>query len=767
MDTISTQENQIAQLAEQYINQTGRSVFLTGKAGTGKTTLLKKIIANTHKRAVIVAPTGIAALNAGGVTIHSFFQLPFAGFIPEFGVAPHFLERVKLETKETLMRHFGMNKQRLNLIRSVELLIIDEVSMLRADLLDAMDWTLRNVNRKNEPFGGIQVLFIGDLLQLPPVVKNEEWEVLRNYYNGIFFFHSRVIHEQPPVYIELDKIYRQEDQVFINVLNNLRNNRVDKDDLAVLNKYVKPDFDSIKNEGFITLTTHNAKADEINKLALEGLPGKCYSYEAEITGNFPPHIYPLELSLRLKVGARVMFIKNDISQEKRFYNGKTGVIHRLDEDEITVYFPDDKSYIEIEKYEWENIKYSQNSASGEIEEEVCGTYVQFPIKLAWAITVHKSQGLTFDKAVLDVSRIFAPGQAYVALSRLRSLDGLILRSPFTLNGISSDQHVLDYAKTKKESEVLNAHFDADRNDYLKRHLLQAFDWYEMSAKWQAHQSTYDLAGSKSEKGKNKTWIQLQNAQLQNLSDPAKRFRSQIEKLLHFEKPDLTHLCERVEAAYNYFYEVLDKIYFAGLKMALELGLKRKTQLYAEELNEILENLNEAIINLKRARILTRAFRDGLPLNKELFKVPEIENYRISKIESLKYELKSAASMFDTEIDEQIEKIVLKPNKKAPKEAKKEKISTYEKSLQLLHEGLNPEEIALKRQLSLNTIYSHFSRLIQAEKVDLADVLTEDRIEFLEGIFDGYEENSLSPLKEQYGDLVSWEELRLYRASTLI
>jgi len=466
--------NDPAGFTERFINQTKQSVFLTGKAGTGKTTLLRKIISSTHKNAIIVAPTGIASINAGGVTIHSFFQLPFSGFIPEFGVAPQFSHSVKLETKDSLLRHFTMNKQRRNIMRNLELLIIDEVSMLRADLLDAIDWTLRNVRRNNEPFGGIQVLFIGDLLQLPPVVKQEEWSILRSYYSGMFFFNAKVLQEKAPLYIELSTIFRQQDQGFIQVLNNLRNNQITANDVEILNQYVKPDFDSLKEEGYITLTTHNTKADEMNAKALSSLKGNSKKYTAEITGDYPQHMYPLELDLELKIGAQVMFIKNDISMEKNFFNGKMGRIDSLSEEEISVYFPDEKRSITVDKYEWNNIRYNINEASGEIKEDTLGTFVQYPLKLAWAITVHKSQGLTFDKAVLDVSDVFAPGQAYVALSRLRSLEGLVLLKPMRMNGLSNDQNVVAYAGNKASDSILLSNLEYGTRKFLLESRLATF-----------------------------------------------------------------------------------------------------------------------------------------------------------------------------------------------------------------------------------------------------------------------------------------------------
>jgi uncharacterized protein YpbB len=762
---LNPEQRSPADFTEHFINQTNQSIFLTGKAGTGKTTLLRKIRASTHKNAVIVAPTGIAALNAGGVTIHSFFQLPFAGFIPEFGVKPAYTDSVKFETKDTLMRHFSMNKTRLKIIRNIELLIIDEVSMLRADLLDAMDWTLRNIRRIHEPFGGVQVLFIGDLLQLPPVVKQEEWQVLRSYYDGVFFFHAKVLREIQPLYIELTTIYRQQDQDFIQVLNNLRNNQITAEDVEVLNKYVQADFDSSKNEGYITLTTHNSKADEMNAKSLQALAGKKICYDAEITGDYPKHLFPLEETLALKVGAQVMFVKNDLSLDKNYFNGKMGKIKSLSEQEITVLFPEEKKTIVVEKFEWNNMRYAINDATGEVKEEILGTFVHYPLKLAWAITVHKSQGLTFDKAVLDVSDVFAPGQAYVALSRLRSLDGLVLLKQMRMNGLSNDQQVVAFSQNKVEEDLLPTYLEDSTKTYLIASLKQAFDWYDLGSKWGSHEASYHLVGLKSEKGKNKSWIAMQNQVIQSTMDPARKFCRQLDQVLQAPKFDVHFLNERVQAAYLYFFKSLDDVLSSNLRKIGELSRVRKTKQYAEELEELDEVLTETILRLKRARLLIEAVSAGKEITKSIVWNHEIANYKIGKVAAIKQELKQVPSLLDDPEDE-YDAIFTKTSKKLST-AKKEKKSTYESTLDLLEEGKDASEIARIRQLSPQTIASHFAYLIRMEKIAITDVLSPKRINELANMFEGFEGTSLSPLKEKLGNKVTWDELKIYQASTMV
>ena len=587
----------------RFINQTNKSIFLTGKAGTGKTTLLKEIIATTHKNTVVVAPTGIAALNAGGVTIHSMFQLPFAAFIPDNKQVAQFSGAIKFENRDTLGRHFKMNATKRSIIRNMELLIIDEVSMLRADVLDAIDFMLKKVRRNERPFGGVQVLFIGDLLQLPPVVKNEEWQMLRNYYNGMFFFHSHIIQQYPPLYIELDKIFRQTDAEFIDVLNNLRHNKITSQDVKLLNQFVQPNFDLKKNKGFIILTTHNAKADAINAQSLKDLEGKQFTYLPEVVGDFPDKIFPLDEKLHLKVGAQVMFVKNDLNFDKQFYNGKMGVIKSLSSNEIRVHFPEENKTIEVERYEWQNIKYKLNENTKEVEEEVIGTFVHYPIKLAWAITVHKSQGLTFDKAALDVSQVFAPGQAYVALSRLRSLKGLILLSPLNMNGVSSDEDVLSYAENKASEDILQDALVQETNTFLLHTLLKTFDFKELIQEWRNHQFSYKAEAPKSPKSKHANWAKQQYETISKIEAPSSKFMSQLHKIFHVEKLDAPFLQERCEAAYDYFFKTLDQVAEELLLKIEEIKRTKKVKAFYDELMVLEEMQIKAILQLKKAQTL--------------------------------------------------------------------------------------------------------------------------------------------------------------------
>ncbi len=754
METISAE----ATYTLQFINQTQRSIFLTGKAGTGKTTLLKEIIQTTHKNTVVVAPTGIAALNASGVTIHSMFQLPFGGFIPD-NIAPHFSDFVKFETKSTLIRHFKMSGLKKAVIRNMELLIIDEVSMLRADLLDAIDFTMQSIRKNKMSFGGVQVVYIGDLLQLPPVVKDEEWSVLKKYYKGKFFFHSHVVQNNPPIYIELSKIFRQSDDAFISILNNLRNNEITAKDIQKLNAYVQPQFDLKSNQGYITLTTHNAKADAINQQSLVDLKGKLVTYLPEIVGDFPEKIYPVDAQLELKVGAQVMFVKNDLSFNKQYFNGKMGVVQSLSTEEILVNFPEENATIAVEKYEWQNIRYTVNEMSKEIEEEVLGTFVHYPIKLAWAITVHKSQGLTFDKAAIDVSQVFLPGQAYVALSRLRSLNGLVLLSPIQMNGISSDQDVMDYATNKAEPSLLADTLQEETFKFIHSYLKSTFDWSSLAQEWRNHQFSYNEKSEVSEKSKHVSWAK-QNAEIiTELVEPARKFLNQLNKIFDANSVDVHFVSERMEAAYDYFFKSMDNLVEEILWKLEEVKRVKKAKAYFDELLELEEVQTKAVMRLMKAKLLLQIIASGQEISKESLNSSAIKNYKINKVESIQTEFKSQnVTLIEDEYD--VERYT---SKKAAK-TKEPKKSTFLVTYELWQEKNTISEIANIRKLTKQTICTHLAKLIEIKAVVITEVLPEDKLIALAKAFEDYKEESLNPLKEKYGDTFTWDELKLFKAS---
>lgn len=742
----------------RFINHTNRSIFLTGKAGTGKTTLLREIIRTTHKNTVVVAPTGIAALNAGGVTIHSMFQLPFAAFIPDY-TAPVFSDSLKFETRESLRRHFRMNATKKSVIRNMELLIIDEVSMLRADLLDAMDFMLQSVRKKNAPFGGVQVLFIGDLLQLPPVIKNEEWDTLRKYYRGKFFFHSQVVQRNPPLYIELTKIYRQTDETFINILNNLRNNIVSRDDISVLNTYVNPSFTLSEHPGFILLTTHNAKADAINFAALETLTTASYEFKSEITDDFPEKIFPIDETLRLKVGAQIMFVKNDLSVEKKFFNGKTGVVSALSDQEILVHFPEENRTIAVERYEWQHIRYFVNPATKEIQEEILGTFVHYPIKLAWAITVHKSQGLTFDKAALDVSQIFQPGQAYVAFSRLRSLNGLILLSEIKMNGLENDRDVMEYATNRADDDFLEQSLEYESRNFVRNVLKDSFDWQDLAQEWRNHKFSYTQEFGTSEKSKHKIWAETQYKTLETLLDAATKFSGQLDRLFNVESPDMEFISARIDAALQYFFLPMDQLVSELLLKMEEIRRAKKAKEFFAELLDLEEEQTNSVLRLLKMRRFMDLVLSGETLSKENLDVAEIRNYRDHKIAQIRevYKEKHGELIEGEPIGERYPS-----KKKAKKEPKK---STVQETYELWQQQLSVKEIAEQRKLTKQTINSHLAKLIENQTISISDVLPQDRIDALSDIFDGFNpEEALGTLKEKYGDEFTWDELKLYRAT---
>lgn len=535
------------ELAREFAMRTNRSLFLTGKAGTGKTTFLRKLRAETPKQMAIVAPTGVAAINAGGTTIHSFFQLPFTPFIPT------------VEGRKELMEKTKMVGSRRKVIQELEVLVIDEISMVRADVLDAMDTVLRSIRyRHTEPFGGVQVIFIGDMFQLSPVAIDSEWRILSPYYNSPYFFHSQVINQQKPVYIEFDKIFRQTNANFIQVLNEVRNNNLSAKGLELLQSRYNPLFVPNNDDTYITLTTHNYKADKINAEEISKLKTQTQSFKAEIKGEFNEKSYPTEKDLVLKIGAKVMFIKNDTETVRRFYNGKIGIIKGFVDDKIIIQCPDDKEPIELGKMSWENIRYSTNEVTRQIEEDMLGTFTQYPLRLAWAITIHKSQGLTFDKAIIDAGDAFASGQVYVALSRCRSLEGLVLWSKINPQSIANDRVIVEFEKNKQAVNELEVQLDESRHQFRAYTLRQLFDFRTVIGYVSRLTRTVEEVGT-SFNTETVSHLNDLMAQTQNIQHVADKFQMQLDSIFNTRQIDEDFLAERLTAASTFFGE---KIGFA-------------------------------------------------------------------------------------------------------------------------------------------------------------------------------------------------------------
>lgn len=747
----NTAQQDPAELASRFINQTNKSIFLTGKAGTGKTTFLRSIIEKTHKKALIVAPTGIAAINAGGVTIHSQFQLPFGSFIPT-DTLPDFLNpHLVVNNRQTLKKHFNMVNAKRQTLRALELLIIDEVSMLRADILDAIDTVLKNIRGDfMSPFGGVQVLFIGDLMQLPPVVKQEEWEVLKPYYEGAFFFHAKVLQDEKPIYIELEKIYRQNDRTFINILDNLRNNRIDIADLAILNKYYQPDFKPKDEDGYITLTTHNAKATAQNQTALEALLDKSFMFKADIEGDFAEVSYPTDKELVLKKGAQIIFIKNDPTGQQRFYNGKIAIVDSLSDDEIKVRFKDKTDVLTLETYEWRNIKYTVNENTKEIEEEILGTFKQYPIKLAWAITVHKSQGLTFEKAIIDVSSAFAPGQIYVALSRLTSLEGLVLTSKINFNGISSDAQVIRFTSNKRTSNELNGVLEIEMYQYLKDFLYKTYNFSAILRGWKFHLLDYDKLEAHSEKQKHQAWAQEQHDEIEAQKAHADKFIRELQAYLETTRPHLQQTLTRLEAAKGYFIKSFESILIKIRTHSEKIRSLPKTKTYCEELMDLETDIFDKIITFKKSVVLVECVLNGEELTKNHFKNP----------------LKSPAhteGVISPQLSEMLQHISETMRSTVPKKSTKTQGETYLITLDLFLSGKKPDIIALERGLSIGTIYGHLARWVEKGKVDIKAVVSEEKIQIISEALTDWEEDTITPIREKLGDEYSFGEIRMVKA----
>lgn len=545
-----TETNPQLELAQHFIHYTGVNLFLTGKAGTGKTTFLRNLRLHSPKRMIVLAPTGVAAINAGGVTIHSFFQLPFAPYLPGAQSTMNGGGK-QLENK--------FSREKINIMRSLDLLVIDEISMVRSDLLDAVDMILRKYKNRYKPFGGVQLLLIGDVQQLAPVVRDEDWTMLSQYYQSPYFFHSHALMESNYVTIELKKIYRQSDPTFVNILNAIRENRLDEHTLSILNKRCMPDFNPEEEDGYITLTTHNYQAQAINQRKMDELPGKSYSFKAIIEGNFPEYSYPTDETLLLKKGAQVMFVKNDPTPEKRFFNGKIGRIKAISAACIIVECDDQT--ITVEQQEWTNAKYTIHPDTQEIVETIEGKFKQYPLKSAWAITIHKSQGLTFDRAVINAGAAFSHGQVYVALSRCRSLEGLVLTSPIRASVIVSDQTVESFTKYAEEHQPDETLLANAREHYFLELVGELFDYRPIMNRLQHLARIFDEYLSKLYPERLVKYKEALLETDQHLAQVGIRFRNQLALLSRewkdFEENEVIQ--DRIRKGVTYFSDHTNRI----------------------------------------------------------------------------------------------------------------------------------------------------------------------------------------------------------------
>jgi nucleoside-triphosphatase THEP1 len=741
-------ENSIANIASKFINNTGKNVFLTGKAGTGKTTFLKEIIKSTYKNTVIVAPTGIAAINAGGVTIHSLFQLPFGAFMPTRDAVTDFNENHKINNVNSLLKGLQLNTSKRKLLQELELLIIDEVSMLRADLLDAIDTVLRSVRRKNNlPFGGVQVLFIGDLLQLPPVVKEDEWRFLRHYYKTAFFFDSQVLQQNRPLYIELNKIYRQADNTFINVLNNLRNNEVTKQDIELLNSYYKPNLNLAESNSYIHLTTHNNKADSLNKQSLQNLGGKSYFFKAEITGDFNEYAYPVEANLELKMGAQIMFIKNDPTGAQRFFNGKIGTISTISNTVIEVDFKDGKPPISVSKYEWENIKYALNETTNEIEEKVNGTFTQYPLKLAWAITVHKSQGLTFEKAIIDIENAFAPGQVYVALSRLTSLSGLILSSPINVSSLNVDSNITQYAKAKDTDEQLTTLFETESVLFFQNYIKRCYNFQDLSNLMTAHVESYGMDEQKSTKQKYFKWAMDLKKEVEEIKLVADKFLIQLHHIFEAQKLDnqSEQLKVRILAAANHFTPLLKNCSKNILTKIERLQNEKKVKAFLQELAELEASFFKQLQLINKASAMVNAKSENIEFSKQEINTINQNKTRVEELSTVKIPTKK-----------------IKEKKVAGSE-KTEKINTKELSYNLFKAGKTTDEIAVERSMSPLTIEGHLAYYAGLGMLDVKQFVTPEKMDHIITVSKQLDTTLFGTIKQHLGDEYSYSEIKFTMA----
>ncbi|KPL15639.1 MAG: helicase [Bacteroides sp. SM23_62] len=703
------------EMAARFINSTDSHLFLTGKAGTGKTTFLRQLADETHKSYLIVAPTGIAALNAEGVTIHSQFLLPFGSFIPEREPVTNLSETTRFYTKHTLTRVHTLNSMRRKVLRATELIIIDEVSMLRADILDAIDFRMRSAKGNfAKSFGGTQLLMTGDLHQLPPIVNDEEWSLLQRYYRSMHFFEAQAFREEKMVYIELDRIFRQHDDRFIRILNNLRNNTATKEDIAILNSHYHSEKQIGTEQEAITITTHNYIADSINRKKLEALPAHSVFFEADIYGDFPENLYPLPMEIELKEGARVMFIKNDSSEEKSYVNGKLARVDRIEDDEIVVVMSGTGQKYTLRKEVWENKRYIINEDTKEVEEEVIGSFEQYPVKLAWAVTVHKSQGLTFEKAIIDVGQAFASGQVYVALSRLQSLDGLILRTRINTSSIMNDRDVLEFSCNMGQQKPLPELLHERQRLYMEQILGSTFDFFRLTKQLEYLQESMAGKLKFEDEGMEKAIEML----LERFKDEKKNtslFRSQLQRLL--QQNNRKMLLERIAKGSAYYTAFMEENLKQLLFHLAEVMHLTRTKAYRNALSEIDQQIMIAMGKLERAEYIINSI-----LSDRNIKIAEaVQGGHIKRRGELWKMAQKAAK-------EKPGSGSTKSGRKRRKSVQQEKGETYKITWAMISEGKSIREIAAIRDLASSTVERHIVRGIREGALDIFTVLQKETVQ---------------------------------------
>ena len=720
-------DNQQLKAAWDFVENTGKSVFLTGKAGTGKTTFLREVVESSSKRVVVVAPTGIAAINAGGVTIHSFFQLPLHPFIPG----------MKIESK------FAFSKEKRSIIKTIDILVIDEISMVRSDLLDAVDSVLRRFRDRSKPFGGVQLLMIGDLQQLTPVVTDEESQLLSNYYTSPYFFGSSALKQIDYVTIELKQVYRQQDERFISILNEVRHGRPSQQVIDSLNTRYVPSFRPDPQDGYIRLTTHNNTANSYNEEQLAMIDGPLHKFEAKIRGNFPEYSYPTEVQLELKKGAQVMFVKNDPSSEKRYYNGKIGHVVEVVDDIILVQCPGDDEPVAVEMLEWENCKYVINEQTQEMETEVQGDFRQYPLRLAWAITIHKSQGLTFDKAIIDAASSFASGQVYVALSRCRTLEGMVLATPLRQSSIMTDLRVEDYIQQQEHAAAQSmARLEDTKKEYFRQLLGDMFDFSNLAYL----QKRMLAVCSEFPSGTFVGLTQRHNDILNTLNEkavPVGRKWLRLIAGMSYEDICSDTFAERIQKGCKYFLDELDSAYGDFLDKMKDLKAENKELL--KRYNNIWSDLH---LELGTQVILLKAMSEVRFSTETYLRERQKAVYEASGFVPKELKTKSSSK-----------------KSKADKPEKPKKEDTRLTTLKLYRQGLSVKQIAKERDYNERTIYGHLAHYVAEGTIPVSDFVPAGKCEIIsEAISRIGTLTGLAAIKEACPDNVTYEEIKMVIAS---